>query len=159
MAKGRKPGTTYTKWSSNNKDYIIKRFKKKYLVDINTGCWIWLGKPNQGYGTFYMKGKMYPAHRASYILFIKDVPNDLLVCHTCNNTLCVNPYHLYVGTHNNNMRDLRKAKTLVGENNPNYGVKCSDEKRRKLSESNSEAWKDPRTREKYIKAFNKRKSI
>jgi len=57
------------------------------------------------------------------------------------------------------MNDLKEAGTLAGENNPNYGVKCSDEKRRKLSESNSKAWEDPKIREKYIKAFNKRKSI
>lgn len=157
MPSGRKPGTTYTKWSSYNKDNIIKRFRKKYLVDINTGCWLWLGKPNQGYGGFYMKGKTYPAHRASYILFIKDVPDDLLVCHTCNNKMCVNPEHLYVGIHIDNMRDLRKSKVLAGKNNPNYGVKCSDKKRRKLSKSNSNAWKNPKVRKKYIKAFSKRK--
>ena len=60
-----------------------------------------------------MNGKMYPSHRASYILFIGDVPDGLLACHKCNNGMCVNPSHLYIGTHNDNMRDLRKSKVLA----------------------------------------------
>ena len=133
MPKGRKPGSTYTKKNANILANIIARFKKKYIIDVNTGCWNWSGKSNFGYGTFYMKGKIYPAHRASYILFVKDVPSELMVCHGCNNSMCVNPEHLYAGTHQDNMKDLRKAGTLSGKNNPSYGVKCSPEKRDKIS--------------------------
>lgn len=134
MGKGRKKGSTYKKKNANKLDNIIKRFRKKYTVDVNTGCWIWSGKPNFGYGTFYMKGKLYPAHRASFILFIKNITDDIIICHKCNNGMCVNPNHLYAGTHTNNMNDLRKSKKLAGKNNPNYGVKCSDEKRKKISD-------------------------
>jgi hypothetical protein len=133
MPTGRKPGSTYIKKGANIRENIIKRFRKKYKIDLNTGCWNWIGKPKQGYGNFYMKGKAYPAHRASYILFVQHVPSELMVCHGCNNKLCVNPEHLYAGTHLQNMMDLRKAKTLAGKNNPNYGIKCSIEKRDKIS--------------------------
>ncbi len=133
MPKGRKFGSTYVKKNANLRETIIKRFRKKYKIDLKTGCWNWTGKPKQGYGDFYMKGKPYPAHRASYILFIKDVLPDMMVCHGCNNKLCVNPEHLYTGTHLDNMRDLRKAGTLAGKNNASYGVECSSEKRDKIS--------------------------
>ena len=155
--KGRKKGTSYTKKNANNPIRIKTRFKKKYIVDIDSGCWNWTGKPNFGYGSFYMNGKSYPAHRASYMLFVKDVPFDLMVCHGCNNSICVNPEHLYVGSHNDNMRDLRKSGVLAGKNNPNYGVKCSSNKREKLSKVITEAWKRHDIREKYLEAFSRRK--
>ena len=132
MPKARKKGSTYKKVNANTQENIIKRFRKKYIVDVITGCWNWTGKPNQGYGNFYMYGKPYPTHRASYILFINEVPSDIMVCHKCNNGMCVNPNHLYAGTHEQNMKDLRKSGALKGENNPNYGVPCSDEKRQKI---------------------------
>lgn len=135
MPKGRKKGSTYKKKNVNDFNKIIERFKKKYKVDLNSGCWLWQGKPNFGYGTFYMKEKIYPAHRASFILFVNPISDDLMVCHKCNNGLCVNPHHLYAGSHANNMRDLKKAGTLAGENNPNYGVQCSPEIRRKYINS------------------------
>jgi len=133
MPKGRKKGITYTKKNVNKKDKILARFQKKYIIDEKTGCWMWQGNPNQGYGTFYMKGKMYPAHRASYIIFISEISDALMVCHKCNTGMCVNPHHLYAGTHTDNMQDLRDSKALAGENNPNYGVVTSEEKKRKIS--------------------------
>ena len=68
-----------------------------------------------------------------------------------------NPDHLYSGTHEDNMRDLREMGTLAGENNPNFGVKCSDKKRLKLRISNTEAWKDPIIHQKYLSRFKRRK--
>jgi len=100
---------------------------------LKSGCWIWQGKPNQGYENFYMNGKAHPAHRALFKIHIHDVPDGIMVCHKCNNKMCVNSNHLYADSHTNNMNDLRKAKTLAGENNPNYGVICSEEKKIKIS--------------------------
>ena len=156
MLSGRKKGITYKKKNANNPEKIIERFKNKYKVDINSGCWEWQGKPNFGYGTFYMNGKIYPAHRASFILFIKPIPDEIIVCHKCNNGMCVNPTHLYGGTHSNNMNDLKKAGTLAGENNPNYGVQCSSEKKKKISDACKKAWKNPEIRKKYINSFKQR---
>lgn len=142
---------------------LKKRFLNKISINEDTGCWIWNGPIIQGYGGFWCKingeGKSYPAHRIGYILFKDEVPDDKMVLHKneCNNKLCVNPEHLYIGTHKDNMKDLREMGTLAGENNPNFGVKCSESKKEKLSKSNAEAWKNPEIRNKYMKRFSKEK--
>ena len=51
-------------------------------------------------------------HRISYYIHCGDIPDNLLVCHKCNNTECVNPYHLYIGSHQDNVND----RTLAGNN-------------------------------------------
>ncbi len=139
------------------------KFKSNFKKDEITGCWNWIGpKTSDGYGgmssSFTGKSKMYRAHRLSYILFKESIiPDDKQILHKCNNTLCVNPDHLYAGSHLDNMKDLRESGVLSGKNNPNFGVKCSEEKKEKLRGSNSKAWKDPKIREKYLKSFGKRK--
>lgn len=77
------------------------------------GCWIWMGgKGSSGYGAFQVGGHGSPtigAHRYSYELHKGPIPNGLHVMHSCDNKLCVNPEHLSVGTHQDNMDD-RDAK-------------------------------------------------
>lgn len=65
-------------------------------------CWIWQGGKKDGYGTFTMSGIYYPAHRVSYYLAHGE-PGPIRVLHECNNTRCVNPAHLYLGSHSQNM--------------------------------------------------------
>lgn len=118
--------------------YIIEIFESKIEVNSVNGCWVWNGfLSHEGYGGFSccIEGspKSYPAHRVSYMLYVGNIPEGLQVLHKCNNKRCVNPEHLYVGTHQDNMRDLREAGTLAGENNPNYGVPCSGERKIKIS--------------------------
>ena len=83
-----------------------------HRVDTSTcpnGCWLWLagkcGPSNNPYGRFQFKKKSVRAHRASYELFIKRIPKGQLVLHSCDVPLCVNPEHLFLGTHSENMRD------------------------------------------------------
>ena len=80
-----------------------------------SGCWLWMGKINQnGYGffTFQLKdGTEFKggAHRASYIINrLQSIrPNrKSSACHKCNNKVCVNPDHLYLGSQQTNMRDF-----------------------------------------------------
>jgi len=76
------------------------------------GCWYWLGSTNGTYGHIMINGKIGTAHRASYSIYKGD-PKEFHVLHSCDNTLCVNPDHLFLGTHAENMKD-RDDKGRVG---------------------------------------------
>lgn len=70
------------------------------------GCWYWLGTfLNNGYGIIRLNYAVIGAHRVSYELYKGPIPDGLFVLHTCDNKLCVNPNHLYAGTHMQNMMD------------------------------------------------------
>jgi|ERR1700734_88650 len=77
----------------------------KAMVQPN-GCWEYAGaRYPTGYGQFTMEGKNVRAHRIAYLLCVDDIPEGLFVLHTCDNRACLNPDHLYVGTHEDNMKD------------------------------------------------------
>lgn len=83
------------------------RFMRRVRKDIG-GCWMWVGarKPT-GYGNFYLAGKHVNAHKAAWLLFKGEITNGLVVCHSCDVPSCVNPEHLFIGTHLENMQDMR----------------------------------------------------
>jgi hypothetical protein len=96
------------------KDKDINRFLDKVTFEPNSGCWLWLacGHPT-GYGRFGIEGDVLFAHRAAYLLFVGDIPDGMLVCHTCDVRDCVNPGHLFLGTHKDNMQDASRKKRIV----------------------------------------------
>lgn len=76
----------------------------------DSDCWQWIaGKSSSGYGAFKHEGKQYRAHRFSYDLHKGAIPAGLMVLHKCDNPLCVNPEHLFLGTAKDNAED-RNAK-------------------------------------------------
>lgn len=77
------------------------------------GCWYWTGdvytgwKNNDGKrARLKINKRQTSASRIAYQLYKGPIPEGLFVCHTCDNPLCVNPDHLWVGTSGDNMRDM-----------------------------------------------------
>ena len=78
-----------------------------------SGCWIWTGSTND-----FNRKKSNPrpvmrhngkpqqlVYRITYELFIGKIPDGMMACHRCDNTLCVNPYHIFLGTNSDNLKD------------------------------------------------------
>ena len=97
-------------------------------VDKSGDCWIWTGGKNKhGYGTFGFQGKVQKAHRVAWQLENGPIPIDPMgwhhgtcVLHKCDNPPCVNPDHLFLGTHQDNMDD--KTRRSRNRNRPYPGV-------------------------------------
>lgn len=73
-----------------------------------SGCWIWIGSLNKGgYGQINVDHTMINAHRASWVVHRGSIPDGMSVLHACDVRCCVNPDHLFLGSHNDNMRDMK----------------------------------------------------
>jgi len=85
---------------------LEERFWEKVDVRGPDECWPWTRKHNpKGYGQF-RKDKMVQAHRMAWELTNGPIPDGLDVLHTCDNPPCCNPHHLFLGTNDDNMRDM-----------------------------------------------------
>lgn len=108
-------------------DRVQERFWAK--VDKSAGpdgCWVWRGaaKPN-GYGKFSIgkakTSRWYYPHRISYAIHFRTDPGEMFCCHKCDNPICCNPMHIFLGTDRENKNDMigkRRQGAARGENSP-----------------------------------------
>jgi hypothetical protein len=85
---------------------IKERLLGNIEIVTESGCWIWMLKLNHGYGAMSIGVKRMGAHRVSYKEFVGDIPKGMLVCHKCDVPSCINPDHLFLGTHQDNADDM-----------------------------------------------------
>lgn len=105
------------------KERLYSRVKKNPYSE----CWEWQGSTRRGYGRLIVGSRSdgtrrsESAHRLSYLISIGSIPDGMEVCHKCDNPLCINPAHLFVGTKKENAADRdRKGRNIVftGEEQP-----------------------------------------
>ena len=90
------------------------RLDKHSIPEPNSGCYIWTGASATGnYPQIRLGTETWAAHRIAYYLAHGDIPQNLCVCHRCDNTLCVNPEHLFLGTDSdNNLDKVQKGRQI-----------------------------------------------
>ena len=108
--------------NNHSKRPVFERFMEKVAFGV-TDCWYWIGaKHHLGYGLINAMGET-KAHRVAWKLFHGLIPEGMHVLHRCDVRCCVNPEHLWLGTHAQNMQDMsikgrNRAPRLHGAANP-----------------------------------------
>jgi hypothetical protein len=110
---------------------LKERFNDRWICSMG-GCFEWLGaRSMSGYGKIRIEGRDVGAHRVSWYLNTGEWPDDIFVCHTCDNPCCVRFDHLFIGTHADNMQDMvEKGRAFVvrGEGNGSSKLTVPDVK-------------------------------
>lgn len=88
---------------------FVERLENWSIPIPHCGCWLWLGALRaKRYGSIKHNGEYLAAHRASWMAHKGEIPAGLHVLHSCDVPLCINPDHLFLGTHQDNMDDKER---------------------------------------------------
>ena len=98
-------------------------FMSRFSIEPG-GCWVWTGcRTGNGYGAFKINQRQVGAHQFAYLLFRGPLPQGYMVCHHCDNPLCVNPQHLFLGTQLDNVRDMfSKGRQPIRKGSASYSI-------------------------------------
>jgi hypothetical protein len=108
-------------------DDLVRRFNAMWMPVPWSGCWLWLGAIKTGHrqvghGVIGIGGGrangLIRAHRLSYLIHKGEIPDGILVRHTCDIACCVNPDHLILGTMDDNVRDMMERGRGRGQFKP-----------------------------------------
>ena len=96
---------------------LRERFEQKFEPEPNTGCWLWTDfVRSDGYAVILHENRQLYVHRVSWQLYHGSIPDGICVLHRCDVRACVNPDHLFLGTHNDNTLDMIvKGRQSCGE--------------------------------------------
>jgi hypothetical protein len=104
-------------------EQVKEAFERHYIPEPNSGCWLWTSAiiDKHGYGAFTCRSWGFKATRAprvSYTIHCHPVPEGKHVLHRCDTPACVNPGHLFLGSHQDNVRDMvHKKRHTLGTRN------------------------------------------
>ena len=106
-----------------NHPFSITKRKKVFWSNIRRGkrdqCWPWISGNPKKYANTLLNGKAMGSHRLAWILKNGEITKGLCVLHKCDNKLCCNPNHLFLGTRGDNNKDrARKGRSARGSLSP-----------------------------------------
>ncbi len=93
---------------SQHRPDAVARFWAKVDKGSSNECWLWRGGKRGKYGLALDRKQRVAAHRLAYQLTHGPIPAGMCVCHSCDTCLCVNPAHLWLGTHQENLKDMTR---------------------------------------------------